>query len=96
VSRFVVDASVALKWYLPEVHRLHAQRLRDPRHDLVAPELFPLEVANTLLKKVRRGEFPDDRVIPAMRSVGHIVDVLSTRDRVRRVVELATRFGRTV
>ena len=96
MSRFVVDVSVALKWYAPEIYRLDAQRLRDHDHDLIAPDLFLLELANTFIKKVRRGEFPGDRVMPAMASASHIVRVLPTRDRIARSVELATTFGRTV
>ncbi len=38
MSRLVVDASVAVTWFLPEVHGDVALRLLDPRHDLLAPE----------------------------------------------------------
>lgn len=56
MSRFVVDASVAAKWYLPEPLGDCAVRLRRDGTDLGAPELLYAEVANSLWKRVRRGE----------------------------------------
>ena len=56
MSRFVVDASVAIKWYLPEPHDDHAALLRRDGAGLDAPDLLYAEVANTLWKRVRRGE----------------------------------------
>jgi predicted nucleic acid-binding protein len=56
VSRFVVDASVAIKWCLPEPHDVCAARLRREGTDLDAPDLLYAEIGNTLWKRVRRGE----------------------------------------
>lgn len=56
MSRFVVDASVAVKWYLPEPHDDCAARLRHEGTELAAPDLLYAEVANVLWKRVRRGE----------------------------------------
>lgn len=56
MSVFVVDASVGAKWWFPEPHREAALRLRDPAHDLHAPELFDLEVCSVVCKRVRLGE----------------------------------------
>lgn len=56
MSVFVVDASVAAKWWFPEAHHEAALRLRDPAHDLHAPELFDLEVASVVVKRIRRSE----------------------------------------
>jgi hypothetical protein len=30
MSPFIVDASVGLKWFVPEVHDAHARRLQNP------------------------------------------------------------------
>jgi len=35
-----VDASVAIKWYLSEPESESAERLLDPEHDLIAPDLL--------------------------------------------------------
>ena len=54
--KYVVDASVAVKWYVPENHSTEAERLLDPAHDLHAPDLIVPEFGNILWKKVGRGE----------------------------------------
>jgi predicted nucleic acid-binding protein len=56
MSTFIVDASVGLKWFLPEDHQADAQRLQAPGLQLHAPTLFDVEIGNILWKKVRRGE----------------------------------------
>ena len=53
-ERLVIDASVAVKWVVPEHGSEHAELLLD--HALVAPDLLFAECANILWKKVRRGE----------------------------------------
>jgi predicted nucleic acid-binding protein len=60
VITYVTDASVAIKWYVPEVHGHYAARLLS-RLDAGSavchvPDLFHSEVGNILWKKVRRGE----------------------------------------
>lgn len=54
--RYVIDASVAIKWYLPEVHELEATRLLKARHQLHVPELIFPEIGNIVWKYVRRGD----------------------------------------
>ncbi len=55
-SAYVVDASVAVKWFVPEIHSGHALRLLRKRFVLQAPELIQAEFGNTLWKKCRAGE----------------------------------------
>ena len=63
MSRWVVDASVAVKWLLPEEHREQARILLEEDHDRVAPDLILLEVGNALWKRVRRNQLaPGDAV----------------------------------
>jgi predicted nucleic acid-binding protein len=52
---FVVDASVAVKWILPESGSSAAAALRELNDDLSAPSLIAVEVGNALWKAVRRG-----------------------------------------
>jgi predicted nucleic acid-binding protein len=63
--KYVLDSSVALKWVLPEADSAKAIRLRDEYtsgiHELLAPDLFPSEIANGLAsaerqKRIRTGE----------------------------------------
>ena len=58
--RMVLDASVAVKWLLPEVGSEKARSVFSEwnagRVELVAPNLLPAEIASALWKKVRRKE----------------------------------------
>lgn len=61
MSVFVVDASLVVKWFVPEVDSEAARRWLDAPHDYVAPDLLFPETGNTVWKKVRRGELsPED------------------------------------
>ena len=60
MTSFVVDASVAIKWFVDEPGSEWAVSLLD--HSLAAPDLFGPELANVLWKKVRRGELGVDEV----------------------------------
>lgn len=56
--KYVLDASVAVKWVLPEADSAKAIALRDDYrkgiHDLVAPDTFKVEVAHALTRAERR------------------------------------------
>lgn len=52
---YIVDASVAAMWFLPEPLSETAASLLQSEHELVAPELMRLEVGSALLKATRRG-----------------------------------------
>jgi predicted nucleic acid-binding protein len=54
LTSFVVDASVAIKWFVEEPGSEWAVLLLD--HSLAAPDLLGPELANVLWKKVARGE----------------------------------------
>jgi predicted nucleic acid-binding protein len=53
---YVIDASVSVKWYIPEIYEQEATRLLKGKHRFHVPELILSEFANILWKKVRRGE----------------------------------------
>ena len=52
--KWVVDASVAVKWLAPELESLRATALIDD--ELIVPDLLFAELANVLWKKHLRGE----------------------------------------
>jgi predicted nucleic acid-binding protein len=58
--RALIDASVAVKWYLPEPGERAAMRVfaegLDGSRELLAPDWIVAELANALRKKVRREE----------------------------------------
>ena len=64
---YVVDASVVVKWVLPEEDRTQAFRIQemyqDEEIDLVAPYFLIAEIGNVLGKRVCRGELQQDAAI---------------------------------
>ncbi|HSG40443.1 MAG TPA: type II toxin-antitoxin system VapC family toxin [Thermoanaerobaculia bacterium] len=56
MTRFVVDASVAIKWFVPEIHSDAAERLLTDKLELWVPDFIWAEFGNILLKKWRQGE----------------------------------------
>ena len=60
MSRIVVDASVAIKWLIPEIHKEKASSLLNNAFELTAPDLLFAEIGNVLWKKVQRAELSND------------------------------------
>jgi predicted nucleic acid-binding protein len=56
LSLYVVDANVAVKWFVPETLSERAVRLLDDENELATPDLLWPEVGSVVWKKVRRGE----------------------------------------
>lgn len=69
MSRYVVDASVATKWFVPEIHTPAALRLLHEPHELLAPDLLFPEIGNTLWKKIRLGELDRDEARQVLRAL---------------------------
>jgi len=74
--RYVLDASVALCWVIPRPLSPKALLLRDEFqqqiHELIAPSVYPHEIANALTKSERQKLIPVGDARPLSR------DVLST------------------
>jgi predicted nucleic acid-binding protein len=58
---YIVDASVAVKWYVPEIHSKAAEKLLSGNHDLHAPDLILPEFGNIIWKKIRRAEITNSK-----------------------------------
>ena len=85
----VVDASVALKWFVPEVRSEAARALLDREDDLLAPDWLLIEVANCLWKAGRRGSIDPPQSHKILATVEEIFHLLPSAPLVRRAVELA-------
>jgi predicted nucleic acid-binding protein len=55
VNTWVVDASVALKWFVPEQLSDLAEEFYNAGYRLVAPRLIATEMANALVRKTMQG-----------------------------------------
>ena len=97
MSVFVVDASVVVKWFVPEIHSEAARRLLSLPHEYVAPDLLFAETANTIWKKIRRNELTAEEGQSLVADIGQIaVQALSCRALAEDAYALATATGRTV
>jgi predicted nucleic acid-binding protein len=98
LSALVVDASVGVKWFVPEVHAAEARAWRTGPDALHVPAFFfDLEIANILWKKVQRGEITRAEAdlilsqLPALPVIRHPESPLLTA-----AFDLAARTLRTV
>lgn len=57
--KYVIDSSVAFKWLVAEANDGKARQLRadlrNARHDLIGPDVFPLELGHSLTRAERQG-----------------------------------------
>jgi predicted nucleic acid-binding protein len=57
--KYILDSNIALKWVLAEPDSSTATQLRSDfqkgTHDLLAPDVFPIEVAHALTRAERQG-----------------------------------------
>jgi predicted nucleic acid-binding protein len=96
LNRWVVDASVGAKWVLPEIHADAARRLLSGDHFLLVPDLFFLEIANVLWKRVRSGQDTEENARAALLGFDLItLEVHSSRDLAVSALEIACREQRT-
>lgn len=102
MKRFVLDASVALAWFIdPSVAPLAAriQRLLLQGDRAIVPQLWPAEIANGFVMAEKRGTLSAARIAQAfaeldllltksIENVGHALSI-------QRIVAIAQNFGLT-
>ncbi len=96
MSVFVVDASVVIKWFIPEVDSAAARRLLDQDHTYFAPDLLFAEMANITWKKVRAGHLSPtqgERLMSDFETIA--VETVSCRALARDAHSLALTTGRS-
>ncbi len=94
---WVIDASVALKWVIPEVLSDKADRLRAGDDELLAPDLLLVEVANALWKKTVGREISPaeaDRALELVSESG--IDLRPTAPLLRQAMLIARRLNHPV
>jgi predicted nucleic acid-binding protein len=97
VSLFVVDASVAIKWFLPENHSEAALRLVAQEHRLYAPELIFSEFSNVLWKRVRKKEISKSEADSTLEGLLALhLQVQPSQSLIPLALEIACRVNRTV
>lgn len=96
MTRFVVDSSVVVKWFLPEEHTEAARGLLGGDNRLIAPDLVRAEVGNVLWKHWRRGEIPAEAALGVLQDLERLpLGIESSRPLVGVAWGVARRFGRS-
>lgn len=95
--RYVIDASVAVKWLLPEDYTQAAESLLAEGISLSAPDLLFSEVGNVMWKRVRGKEMTPDAGHEALSRLLEI-DILVTPAGLllEKAFQLACAYQRTV
>lgn len=104
MNLFVVDASVAAKWFLPALEEPLSQealelfrRYSDGRVRFIVPDLFWAEFANILWKAVRQGRLQKKDGQAAIAEMTRLaLTTVSSASLIEDAYEIATDFGRTV
>lgn len=93
----VVDASVAIKWFLPEIHCESASLLLKKKCELSAPDLIWVEVGNVLWKKVVRKELSPQESEGLLKDfIRFPIQTHSSKILLNTAWQLASRSGATV
>ena len=94
--KYCPDASVAMKWVLPEPDTSRAVRIRNEFRvgllELIAPDVFVPEVSHGLTKAERRGVIPVGMAERRMLNVINCLpDLYPPLPLVRRAIQIASR-----
>jgi predicted nucleic acid-binding protein len=93
----VVDASVAVKWFLPEEGSEQAEMLLGGKFRLIAPDLLWTEVANVLWKIARRGSITADEAQQMLRDASAMpVEIIESLPLLPEALRVATAADRSV
>jgi predicted nucleic acid-binding protein len=68
MTNFVIDASVAVKWFFQEAGSKEALELRDANAQLAAPDIVIVEIAHVVWKKWRRKQVSETDALALIRS----------------------------
>ena len=88
--KLTVDASIVVKWFVAEPLHHEARLMLARRLNLHAPDLVLSEFANTIWKKTRSKETPDEEpYLNEMASLPDVISLFPDRELVERAVRLA-------
>lgn len=93
----VIDASVAVKWFIPESASTEAMKFLHGRYRLAAPELVYIEVANVLWKLHQRSVLSRDETLSLVEDLLSLpLMIHDSKTILGAALEIATATQRTV
>lgn len=93
----VVDANVAIKWFVEESRSDAARAVLASGEPLVAPDLVVPEACNAAWKKVKLGEIPEEQGAAVARALPMSLDrLMATAELAPRAFALGHRFNHSV
>jgi predicted nucleic acid-binding protein len=95
LTLYVVDASVAAKWFIPERRSEFARRLISSEHRRVAPDFIFLEFANVLTTRHRRNEISAIDASRNLRAFAALIEARESTPFIPAALEIAMAFTRS-
>lgn len=93
----IVDASVAVKWFLAEPDSDAAEALLVHADTFIAPDILEAEVVNAICKRVRRGQVPPEQARTALAELRLFVrEMVGARSLHEPALELALAHGHPI
>src|SRR5262245_49817722 len=97
MTKVVIDASVAVKWFVPEIHSEAAARMLDADVAVYAPDLIGPQFGNILRKKLRRKEIGRGEAREIMSAFANLpLEIRPSSLLLPSAFELAIQLDRTV
>ena len=89
----VIDASVAMKWFLPEPQHEEALIILQETTQFYVPEHFFAEMTNILWKKIAQKEITDREAVHILKKIAQIPwEVIDTRPFLNLALQIAFRW----
>lgn len=96
MSKLVVDASVVIKWFVPEVDTENAAAILESGQELWTPDLAVSEIGNILWKKFRLKELTKKEIFTIGKELNNVpIRIQNSIELVEATLEIATVFDRT-
>lgn len=92
----VIDANVAVKWFLPEPLSDVAEALLDEHDVRIAPEHILVEVGHVLVMASRAGKISLEDVHEAITTLSELVQLQPTHALIGSAIDIADEIGCTV
>ena len=93
----VIDANVALKWFIEEPRSPAARKILEKRAAFIAPDIFIPEICNVVWKKVKNQEITAEQGQAIVTNVPTVLDhIVPSSEVAKRAFDLAVQFNHPV